>query len=241
MNIEIDNLTMTEALQRIDELIQREKNSYAVTPNVDHIVRLEQGGEFAEAYKNADLILVDGKPLIWISQWYGTPIKEKVSGSDLFPLLCKLASEKGYKMFFLGAAEGVAARAAKNLMQRYAGLQVVGTYSPPYGFETDKEEMLKIKKMINETMPQILIVALGSPKQELFIFRNKEDLNTSLSLGLGASLDFEAGTIKRAPRWMASHGLEWMYRIMQEPKRLMRRYLITDMKIFKLAWKYRKI
>ena len=240
MNIEIDNLTMDEALGRIDELIKENKNSYVVTPNVDHIIQIERGGGLVEAYQHADLILTDGKPLIWISKWYGTPIKEKISGSDLFPKLCYLASKRGYKMFFLGAAEGVASRAAEKLTQRFPGLQVVGTYSPPKGFENNTEEMSRIKSLIKKLRPHILIVALGCPKQELFIYNNREELGVPISLGLGASLDFEAGEIKRAPKWMANHGLEWVYRITQDPKRLAKRYLIDDSRIFKLAIKYKK-
>lgn len=241
MNTEIDNLTMNEAVKKIDELIQENKNAYVVTPNVDHIIQLERGGELVEAYKNADLILTDGKPLIWISKWYGTPIKEKVSGSDLFPRLCALSAEKGYRFFFLGAAEGVATKAADNLTARYSGLQVVGTYSPPKGFEKDEAEIGKIRKMIKDVQPHILIVALGCPKQEFFILHNHEELGVPISLGLGASLDFEAGNIKRAPKWMSDHGLEWIYRIIQDPKRLAKRYLVDDMKIFRLALKYRKV
>lgn len=240
MNTEIDNITMDEALNCIDELIQANKNSYVVTPNVDHIVQLERGGELVDVYKNANLILTDGKPLIWISKWYGTPIKEKISGSDLFPRLCEMAACKGYRMFFLGAAEGVAAKAALNLESRFSGLQVVGTYSPPFGFEKDKDEMEKIKKMIKESSPHILIVGLGCPKQELFIFKNRKELGVPISLGLGASLDFEAGNIKRAPKWMANHGFEWLYRIFQDPKRLAKRYFIDDIKIIRLALKYRR-
>lgn len=239
MNTEVDNLTMDETLVEIDKLIQTNKNAYVVTPNVDHIVQLERGGELCKVYRDADLILTDGKPLIWISKWYGTPIKEKISGSDLFPLLCKMAAEKGYTMFFLGAAEGVAATAAKNLMKRYKGLNVVGTYSPPYGFEKDEAEMAKIEKMIKAVHPHILIVGLGCPKQELFILHYKDRLGVPISLGLGASLDFEAGNIKRAPKWMANHGLEWLFRITQDPKRLAKRYLVDDRKIFGLAIKYR--
>ncbi len=240
MNTEIDNLTMQETLERINELILEDKNSFVVTPNVDHIIQLERGGELKEAYQYADLILTDGKPLIWISKWYGTPIKEKISGSDLFPRLCGLAAEKGYTMYFLGAAEGVAAKAAENLMNKYPGLQVVGTYSPPYGFEKDEAEMEKIIRQIRDVKPHILIVGLGCPKQELFILHHREELGVPLSLGLGASLDFEAGNIKRAPAWMADHGLEWLYRITQDPKRLAKRYLVDDMKIFRLAIKYKK-
>lgn len=239
MNTEVDNLTMDEALVEIDKLIQANKNAYVVTPNVDHIVQLERGGELCDVYRNADLILTDGKPLIWISKWYGTPIKEKISGSDLFPLLCKLAAEKKYTMFFLGAAEGVAAKAAENLSRKYKGLNVVGTYSPPFGFEKDEVEMAKIEKMVKDAKPHILIVGLGCPKQELFILHNKDRLGVHVSLGLGASLDFEAGNIKRAPKWMADHGLEWLYRITQDPKRLAKRYLVDDRIIFGLAIKYR--
>ena len=240
MNTEVDNLTMEEALVEIDNLIKQNKNSYVVTPNVDHIVQLEKGGEIVEVYKDADLILTDGKPLIWISKLYKNPIKEKISGSDLFPLLCKMASEKKYKMFFLGAAEGIAAKAAENLKNKYEGLSVVGTYSPPYGFENDEKEIDKIIKMINEVQPHILIVGLGCPKQELFIFHYRNRLNVPISLGLGASLDFEAGNIKRAPKWMSNCGLEWLYRIFQDPKRLVKRYLIDDLRIIKLTVKYRR-
>lgn len=240
MNTEVDNLTMSEALTEINNLILQNKNAYVVTPNVDHIVQLDRGGELTEVYRNADLILTDGKPLIWISKWYRTPIKEKISGSDLFPKVCELAAKKGYRMFFLGAAEGVAAKAAENLAARYLGLRVVGTYSPPFGFEKNEAEMEKIKKLIKEAAPHILVVGLGCPKQELFIFHHKDELGVPLSLGLGASLDFEAGNIKRAPKWMADHGLEWLYRITQDPKRLAKRYLVDDTKILKLAVKYKK-
>lgn len=239
MNTEIDNLTMEEALYAVDSLIQQNKNAYVVTPNVDHIVQLEAGGELYEVYKSADLILTDGKPLIWIAKWYGTPIKEKISGSDLFPRLCEMAADKGYTMFFLGAAEGVAAKAAENLMKKYPGLAVVGTYSPSYGFEKDKNEMQKITEMIKDAHPHVLIVGLGCPKQEKFILHNRENLGVPISLGLGASLDFEAGHIKRCPKWMADHGLEWLFRITQDPKRLAKRYLVDDMKIIRLAFKYR--
>lgn len=240
MNIEVDNLTMNEAIEEIDKLIQENRNAYVVTPNVDHIVQVERGGELYEAYREADLVLTDGKPLLWIARWYDTPIKEKISGSDLFPRLCGMAARKNYSMFFLGGKEGVAASAASNLQMRYPGLQVSGTYSPPYGFEKDANELKKIEQMIKKHNPQILIVGLGCPKQELFMMHNRKRLNVPVSLGLGASLDFEAGNIKRAPRWMSECGLEWLYRMVQDPKRLVKRYLIDDRKILSLAWKYRR-
>lgn len=128
MNTEIDNLTMVETLEEIERIIKKNECAYVVTPNVDHMVQLETNKELQDVYANATLILTDGKPLLWIAKWYKTPKKEKISGSDLFPLLCKLSAKRGYKMYFLGAAEGVAAKAAENLCKKYPGLQVVGTY-----------------------------------------------------------------------------------------------------------------
>lgn len=240
MNTEIDNLTMDETLDAIDSLIKEDNCSYVVTPNVDHIVQLEKDEELKRVYENASLILTDGKPLIWISNWYKTPIKEKISGSDLFPRVCDLAAKKGYTMYLLGAAEGVADKAAKNLMDKYKGLNIVGTYSPPFGFEKDKLELKKIERQIQEVHPDILIVGLGCPKQEKYMYHHCKELDVPISFGLGASIDFEAGNIKRAPRWMSEHGLEWLYRITQDPKRLAKRYLVDDMKIIRIARKYRR-
>ncbi|WP_342985843.1 WecB/TagA/CpsF family glycosyltransferase [Clostridium saudiense] len=238
LNTYVDNLTMDEAINKIDELIINKKPSYVVTPNVDHIVKLEDDREFVEVYKEADLILTDGMPLIWISKLKKNPIIEKISGSDLFPEVCKLASKKGYKIFLLGAAEGVAAKAAENLISKYDKLNIVGTYSPSYGFEKDQLEIKKIIGRVNEANPDILAVGLGAPKQEKFLYMYRKQLNVPVSLAIGASIDFEAGNIKRAPEWMQRSGLEWAYRLGKEPKRMFKRYLVDDMKIFKLIFKY---
>lgn len=239
MNTDIDNLTMAETLNEIEKLIQKKICSYVVTPNVDHIVRLEKDEELQKVYKNASLILTDGKPLIRISKWYKTPIKEKISGSDLFPRVCQLAANKNYTMYLLGAAEGVADTAARNLMKKYPGLNIVGTYSPPFGFEKNEQEMNKIKTQIQDVHPDILIVGLGCPKQEKFMYYHCKELGVPISFGLGASIDFEAGNIKRAPKWMSNHGLEWLYRFSKEPKRLFKRYFVDDLKIIQVARKYR--
>lgn len=239
LNTEIDNVTMSEAIEKIDNLIRIKKSSYVVTPNVDHIVKLEKDEEFKEVYRNADLILADGMPLIWISKLKSMPIKEKVSGSDLFPKVCELAAEKGHKIFLLGAAEGVAAKAAENLKKKYTGLNIVGTYSPSYGFEKKEDEIEKIIKIINEVKPDILAVGLGAPKQEKFIYKYNNRLNVPVSLAIGASIDFEAGNIERAPIFMQKCGLEWFYRLCKEPKRMFKRYLVDDLKIFKIALKYK--
>lgn len=239
LNTEIDNITMEEAIKEIEHLILGKNPSYVVTPNVDHIVKLERDEEFKEVYKHADLILADGMPLIWISRMKLTPIKEKVSGSDLFPKVCKLAAKKGYKIFLLGAADGVAAKAAENLKKKYTELNIVGTYSPSYGFEKNKEEVKKIIELIRKTKPDILAVGLGAPKQEKFIYKFKDRLNVPVSLAIGASIDFEAGNIHRAPKFMQDSGLEWFYRLCKEPRRMFKRYLVDDLKIIKLIIKYK--
>jgi glycosyltransferase, WecB/TagA/CpsF family len=232
---------MDESIDYIDKLIKRKKNSYVVTPNVDHIVKLENDSEFLEVYNNADLVLTDGMPLVWISKFLKTPIKEKVSGSDLFPKVCKLADEKGYSIFLLGAAEGIAIKAAENLKNKYKNLNIVGTFSPSYGFEKSKSEIEEIIKKVNEAKPDILAVGLGAPKQEKFIYKYKNKLNVPISLAIGASIDFEAGNIERAPKWMQKSGLEWFYRFLKEPKRMFKRYFIDDLKIIKVLIKYRGV
>ena len=135
MNIHIDNLTMAEALDRVSQLVENTRQSYIVTPNVDHIIKLQKDDEFLEIYENASLVLTDGQPLVWISKLYNRPIKEKISGSDLFPQVCKLAAEKGYTMFFLGAAEGVADIAAKKLTKNIRGLTSSGHYPPKWALK----------------------------------------------------------------------------------------------------------
>ena len=135
---------MEEALDRIDAMVQGRKPAYVVTPNLDHIVTIERDAYFREAYAHADLILADGKPLLWIAKARKTPIREKISGSDLFPRLAELAANKGYTMFFLGAGEGIAAQAAEKLKQQYPGLRIAGCYAPPIGFEQDRSAVHEI-------------------------------------------------------------------------------------------------
>lgn len=240
LNVDVDNYTLEEALERIDYFVREKKNAYVVTPNLDHVVMLERDKQFQKVYQEADMVLVDGKPLVWLAAMNRTPVKAKISGSDLFPKLAELCADKGYTMFFLGAQEGVAQKAAERLSQKYEGLKVVGTYSPSYGFEKKSDELKLIIDNIKEAKPDVLIVGLGAPKQEKFIWKYRKKLQVPVSLGLGASLDFEAGEKKRAPVWMSEHGLEWLYRMIQEPKRLFKRYFIDGVMLIPLMIKYRK-
>lgn len=239
LNTCIDNLTMQEAIDVTERLIAKVGCSYVVTPNLDHIVTLENDQEFAEVYSNADLILADGKPLIWISKLLKTPIQEKISGSDFFPKMCEMCANKGYSIFILGAAEGVAEKAAENLCKKYKGLKIVGTYSPPLDFEKKERELKVIKEFVTRVKPDVLAVSLGSPKGEKYIYKHLEEYGVSLGISIGATIDFEAGNVKRAPKWMANNGLEWLFRITQDPKRLIKRYWNDAIKIIPIIWKYK--
>lgn len=239
MNTFLDNVTEQETLEYINERVSTRNLAYVIPLNVDEIVRIEYDKYFKEILEQAGLILADGHPLLWVSKWYHKPIKQKICGSDLFPVLCQMAAKKGYSVFLLGAAPGVAARAATKLKATIPGLKVAGTYSPPMGFEKDQMEIEKINRMLKDSRADILFVGLGVPKQEIFIYENMEKYQIPVSLAVGASIDFIAGEQKRAPKWMRDCGMEWLYRLLREPKRMFKRYCIDDMKILKLAWKYR--
>lgn len=240
LNTYINNVTMEEAIDRIEDMISSKKRSYVVAINVDVVMKIEKDPYLKEIVDNADMVLVDGTPLIWIAKSHKRPVKEKVSGSDLVPRLCKTASEKGYTVFILGGKDGIAEQAKQKLEKNYPGIKIVGTYAPPLGFEKDDSALKKINAFISEAHPDLLIVCLGCPKQEKFIYENISKYNACTSICAGATVDFLAGNVKRAPKWMSDHGLEWFYRFTQEPARLFKRYFIDDMKIFRLARKYAK-
>jgi N-acetylglucosaminyldiphosphoundecaprenol N-acetyl-beta-D-mannosaminyltransferase len=236
--VEIDNITFKEAIEEIGRLVSKHIPAYIVTPNVDVIVKLQDDAKFREIYLSASLVLVDGVPLLWGAKFLGTPLKEKISGSDLFPKLCGVAAERGYKVFFLGGREGAGQKAAEVLKRSYSSLQVAGYYSPPFGFENKEIESEKIVRMIKEVKPDILFVGLGSPKQEKWIYKYKQCLPMiKIFMAIGATINFEAGLICRAPKWMSNLGIEWFYRLLSEPQRLWKRYLLDDLPFFWLLLK----
>lgn len=240
LNTYANNLSMIEALSTIEDIIQKGKKSYIVAINVDVIMKIEKDEYLKKITDEADMVLIDGKPLIWISRIYNRPIKEKISGSDLVPLLCNLAAKKGYSIYILGGKEGIADKAKENLEKIHPDIKVVGTYAPPIGFETNENEIKVINDKISATNPDILITCFGCPKQEKFIYENYNKYNATVSICAGATVDFLAGNVKRSPKWMSDWGLEWFYRFLQEPKRMFKRYFIDDVKILGLIWKYKK-
>ncbi|MBR6698050.1 MAG: WecB/TagA/CpsF family glycosyltransferase [Lachnospiraceae bacterium] len=239
MNICIDNVSMEEVIAEVDFIINNNLKKYVVTPNVDHIVKLEKNEEFKKAYDEAGMVLVDGTPLMWISKWYRTPLKEKITGPRLTETLIELAATRGYTVFFLGAAEGVAKKAEELMKIKYKSLNTVGSYSPQYGFENDKEEINKIVTLINEAKPDLLIAGMGSPKTEIFLNKHIHNMNIHIALSVGAAIDFMAGNVSRCPSWINKIGFEWLYRFFKEPKRMFKRYFIDDIKICKIALKYK--
>ena len=239
LNTYVNNVTLDETLDEIDGLIQKRKKSYIVAINVDVVMKMESDTYLRKITDNADMVLVDGKPLIWISKLHKHPIKEKVSGSDLVPELCRMAADKNYSIFIIGGKDGVAEQAKNKLEQKYPDIRIVGTYAPPLGFEKDEAELKKINQMISDLHPDLLIGCLGCPKQEKWIYENYMKYDAAVSVCAGATVDFLAGNIKRAPRWMSNHGLEWFYRFLQEPKRMFKRYFVDDLKIIKLICKYK--
>lgn len=239
LNTWVNNLNMQTAVKTICEFIQKNQKSYVVAVNVDVIIKIEEDPLLKKVVDEADLVLVDGKPLVWISKLHKRPIVEKISGSDLVPILCEAGSKKGYSFFIIGGGDGVAQEAKKNLEKKLPGIRIVGAYAPPFGFENDEEELDKINAMITEAHPDVLIACFGCPKQEKWIYENYGKYDAKVSVCAGATVDFMAGTVKRAPRWMSDHGFEWFYRFLQEPRRMFKRYFVDDLKILWLMKKYR--
>lgn len=239
MATHVNNLTLQETAETIGQLIDARQKAYVVEVNVDVMVKLEKDAELRRITNDADLVLVDGQPLVWVSKLYRRPVKEKVSGSDLSISLCRMAAEKGYTVFILGGKEGVADQAKEKMETQFPGLRVVGTCAPPLGFEKDEIELAKVRQAISAVSPDLVLCCLGCPKQEKWIDANYRDIDAHVFLCAGATVDFLAGNVKRAPAWISRIGLEWFYRFLKEPKRLFKRYFIDDMQLFRLILKYR--
>lgn len=240
LNTYISNMDMDETLSAIENMISTGEKNYVVAINVDVVIKIEEDSYLKEITDSADMVLVDGKPLVWISKLHKRPVKAKISGSDLVPLLCEKAAQKGYSIFIIGGKEGVAKQAKYNLEKNLPGIKIVGTYAPPLGFEKNMSELNHINNIISEVHPDLLIACFGCPKQEKWIYENYQKYDAKVSICAGATVDFLAGNVKRAPKWMSNHGLEWFYRFTKEPKRMFKRYFVDDMKIAKLVWKYRR-
>lgn len=220
--IRIDNLTMLEVIDEIEKLIRKEDSSYVVTPNAAHIVLVQKDKEFKGVYNYASLVLSDSIPLIWAAKILGFPLKERITGTDLLFSLSNLSSQNNYKIFLLGARKQIIEKATENLRRKFLNLQIVGSCN---GYFNDDK---KIIEKINKVQPDVLFIGMGFPKQEKWIHKYINQLDIKVAICIGGVFDVIAGKTKRAPKWMQKCGLEWFFRLCQEPGRLWRRYLIGN-------------
>ena len=227
--IGIDKYSFDEVIENIsNHVLQKGKPSYVVTPNAQHIISLQKDDRFREIYRKAFLVVPDGVSLVWSAKFLRTPLNGRVNGTDLFQKLCEVAQEKGLKIFLLGGRPGAAEKARETLLQKLPGIKIVDTHCPPYGFESQENEVVLINTKIKAAAPDILFVGLGAPKQEYWIHDNYQELGVPISVGIGVSFELVANMVQRAPVWMQKWGLEWLFRLIVEPKRLWKRYIIGN-------------
>ena len=222
--LRIDALSYSDAITAIMMLAEERRSAYVVTPNADHVVRAETDDDYRTVCEGADLVLADGMPLVLASLLLGRRLPGRVTGADLLPGLCAAATASDASVFLLGGLAGEADLAAARLTAEYPGLRVAGTYFPPFGFELDARENERIVAAINTVRPDLVFVGVGSPKQEKWIAQHRAQLACGVLLGVGIAIAFQAGTVRRAPRWIQKRGFEWLFRLSQEPRRLALRY-----------------
>ncbi len=230
LGVPFDKITTRQTLGLIAEMIASRQPHFLATANVDFVVQARYDVELRHILGEADLVLCDGMPLVWASRLLRDPLPERVAGSDLVPPLLAEAERQGWRVYFLGGSQESLARAVENVQAQFPRLPLAGAYSPPFQalLSMDHEDILE---RVRAAQPDILLVAFGCPKQEKWINMNFRRTGVPVSIGVGATIDFLAGSVRRAPRWMRQTGLEWVYRLLQEPGRLMGRYA-NDLRVF---------
>ncbi len=223
----VDRVDRRGAAAAIESFFADGGRHQIVTINSDFIRKARQDADFRDVLNRADLAVADGMPLVWLSRLRGSPLPERVAGLELVEDCCRAAAREGVGLFLLGAAPGVAEAAGRVLATRHAGLRIAGTYSPPFG-PPSAEEDARMVAAIRAAGRCVLFVAFGAPRQDRFISRHLIELDIPVGMGVGCAFDILSGSVRRAPRWMQRGGLEWAWRLAQEPRRLWRRYLIED-------------
>ena len=233
LNVTIHDMTMTELLEKL------RGGGIVFTPNVDHMMKLQQNQQFYGVYQEADYRVCDSKVLMYVSKFLGTPIQEKISGSDLFPAFYDYYRyDEAIKIFLLGSSVTVVKEAQQRINRKVGRNIVVAAHSPSFGFEQNEPECQKIVEMINRSGATVLAIGVGAPKQEMWITKYRKQLkNINIFLAIGATIDFEAGNVQRSPKWMSEIGLEWFYRVIMEPRRLWKRYFLSAVPFFWLILK----
>ena len=227
LNINILNITQQELLERLDKGV-------LITPNVDHLVKLQHDHEFYDLYQKAEWVVCDSKILYLMSKLLKNPLPEAIPGSSFFTAYYEYhKDDSNCKIFLLGAAEGIANKAMERINAKVGRQIIVGAHSPSYGFEKCEEECKGLVQIVNESGANVLLVGVGAPKQEKWIMKYRNSMpGVDVFMALGATIDFESGTLKRAPKVWQQFGMEWFYRVIKEPKRLFKRYFVDDMQFF---------
>lgn len=227
LNVDIQSLTQQGLLKRLDKGV-------LITPNVDHLVKLQKDKDFYDVYQKAEWVVCDSKILYLMSKLLKEPLPEAIPGSSFFTAYYMYhKNDRNCKIFLLGAAEGIAEKAMKNINEKVGRRIVVGAHSPSYGFEKNEQECEELVRIVNESGANVLLVGVGAPKQEKWIMKYRDRMpGVDVFMALGATIDFEAGTLKRAPKVWQKCGMEWLYRVIKEPKRLFKRYFVDDMQFF---------
>ena len=234
MGVGFDNLTKTEFIDRARQMLDAREKGYVVTPNAEIVYEAVQDASFRDLLNGAALVLPDGAGVVLGAKILGTPLKEKVAGIEFGEEICCLLAQTGGKLYLLGSKPGIADQAGQKLKEKYPGLTICGTADGYF-----KDEAAVVAK-INEAAPDVVFVCLGAPKQEKFIRNHFDELNATLYLGLGGSLDGYAGVAQRAPRWMINLSLEWLYRLLKEPKRLGRMMRLPKFVLICMSEKQRR-
>ena len=215
LGVKVDAVTMAQAVERVEKLIAAQKNSIVATVNAEMLLRATKDNDFKKILNSAELVVPDGAGAVWAARHLGYEMPERVAGFDLVQELMKIAPTKGYKFFLFGASPGIADKAALKAQELYHGIKIVGTRN---GYFTSADEP-EIIAQIKNAKPDILLAALGVPKQEKWLSAHKDELNVPVSIGVGGTFDVMAGVVKRAPIWMQRAKLEWLYRAMLQPSR----------------------
>lgn len=227
--IQLDPITMTETVRRIITMMndQRSRSIHVATVNAQFVQLARSDARFADILRSADFNVADGVPLVWACRWLGRPLPGRVNGTDLMVRLCEEAALRAYTVYFLGGRPGAAQRAARRLLQKHPGLQIVGIDCPPMGFAEDRNLDLAISVRIKQAAPDFLFVGLGAPKQEYWIHDHMH-LPVRVMIGIGGSFELIGGITKRAPLLLQRTGFEWLWRLAMEPRRLWKRYLVGN-------------
>ncbi|WP_343952616.1 WecB/TagA/CpsF family glycosyltransferase [Nonomuraea longicatena] len=225
----LDPFTEAQVVEHVAAELAAGRGGHIVTPNVDICKTLQKDARLRALVAAAEVVVADGMPLVWASKLNDTPVPQRVTGADLIWSLSKMAAKRGISVYLLGGPPGVARQAADELGNWYPKLMVAGCDAPPYGFDATEEGRARVRRRLVETRPRLVFVGLGFPRQDLFIEELRAELPRAWFVGCGSAIAFASGTVCRAPEWMQQAGLEWLFRLVSEPGRLARRYLVADL------------